>query len=93
MLLVITQGIKKYMSDPAAALTDSAAHLKEAIKGTPVEALAKQAAEATQQDEVRCLLISTLSFGSRPLTFCSRLALFLSVLAHVCSLSRVVLVG
>lgn len=45
------QGIKKYLSDPAAALTDSAAHMKEAVKGTPVEALAKQAAEATQQDE------------------------------------------
>eukprot|EP01046_Picozoa_sp_COSAG06_P020208 COSAG06_NODE_1472_length_9346_cov_5.895750_4_plen_135_part_00 len=45
------QGLKKYLSDPASALTDSAAHMKDAITGTPVEPIAKQLAEASGQEE------------------------------------------
>lgn len=57
------QGLKKYLSDPAAALQDSADHMKVAIRGTPVEGLAKSLAEAAGQQDEGLVMVGVTGLG------------------------------
>jgi hypothetical protein len=57
------QGLKKYLSDPASALTDAAEHLKAAISGTPVQPLAKQLADAAGQPDEGLVMVGVVALG------------------------------
>lgn len=56
-----SQGFKQYLSDPSKALQDSAAHLKVAIAGTPLEGVAKQLADAAGQPDEGLVLVGVVA--------------------------------
>jgi len=56
-------GLKKYLSDPASALTDAAGHMKAAISDTPVQPFAKQLADAAGQPDEGLVMVGVVALG------------------------------